>query len=261
MAEKFFGGTVHVLTELVSVKTPLNWPREPRERRLRVRREFGYIFEDYIRRLLGEIFYTNKCIKKYGFPRKDGGECDAIILIDGIVLVFEFVHHPWSLIERSSGDAERFAYHLKDNIQKLGKACMQILSYGEAANLQITASSIVPIVVTSEMVPINEFTSSTFEAELVRATSKESILGHKNIEALQILSVSQIESLDRIESLDTPEQTAAFLLSRSRDPLWRLTGQGDLRQKIREGRRLEPYSKESESIFMHVGPQLFLPDT
>ena len=170
--EKFFGGTVHVLTELVISHPPPGWPGERKERINKVRRELGYIFEDYVRKLLELLFTGSGVIRRYGLRRKGGGESDALVVVGSVALAFEVVHHPWNLAERARGESVDFIRHLADNIKKAGDLCTQITREGRVADLEVSVDTALPIVIMSEMMPINEITALTWQHDLIAATSR-----------------------------------------------------------------------------------------
>lgn len=260
LLEKFFGGTVHMLTELVDTHSPLGWPDEGKERRIKVRREIGYVFEDYVRRLIDLLFAGPDVFRRYGLRRDDGGECDALVIVGRVALAFEFVHHPWSLAERAQGDSTVFIPHLADNIRKAGYLCSEILRNGRVANLKARVETALPIVIMSEMMPINEMTALTWQRDLIAATSRELVLGHGNVQPVQTLSISQLENLDRLEMPENAERLAAFLVERSRDPLARLSGHSALRQQLGRLRRLQQFEDAADRSFHELGPRLFRPE-
>jgi hypothetical protein len=260
VAEKILGGTVHVFTELVDFHAPAGWSADAKKRRIQVRIEFGYVFEDYLRKLLLALFEGPSTKYRFGFTRADGGECDALIVIGKTALAFEFVHHPWSLAERSSGDASVFVKHLSDNITKAGKLCGQIMQEGRVKELDAPIDRALPIVITSELVPINVMTAPTLEKQLIAATSQQFVQGHGNVQPVQILSVIQLENLDRIEGVENPEGIVAFLIQRSADVRSRLSGHARMDQKLVESRRLKKYEDSAEATFHEVGPSLFKSD-
>lgn len=257
LAEKILGGTVHVLTELVDVHPPAGWSAEAKNRRLQVRREFGYLFEDYLRKLLLTLFDGPATKHRFGFHRADGGECDALVVVGKTALAFEFVHHPWSLAERSSGDAGSFIKHLEDNITKAGKLCAEIAQDGSVKELDAPIDRALPIVVTSEMVPINVMTAPTLEKLLIAATNQQFIQGHGLVQPVQILSVVQLENLDRVEAVENAEGIAAFLIHRSGDVHSRLSGHTRMDRKLIGSRKLKKFDDEANAAFLEAGASLF----
>ena len=259
--EKFLGGTVHVLTELVNAHAPAGWSADAKKRRSQVRIDFGYVFEDYLRKLLLVLFDGPSTKYRFGFARTDGGECDALVVIQNTALAFEFVHHPWSLAERSSGDASVFVKHLSDNITKAGKLCAEIMQEGRVKEFAATIDRALPIVITSEMVPINVMTAPTLEKQLIAATCQQFVQGHGNVRPVQVLSVVQLENLDRIESVGSPEEIVEFLVRRSGDVRSRLSGHNHMEQRLIESRKLRSYEDAAEATFRDVGPSLFKSET
>jgi hypothetical protein len=257
LAEKILGGTVHVLTELVDVHPPAGWHVEAKNRRLQLRREFGYAFEDFLRKVLLALFAGPDTKHIFGLKRADGGECDALLVVGRIALAFEFVHHPWSLQERSTGDAAGFIKHLEDNVSKAGKLCAEIAAAGAVKDLHTPVDCALPIVVTSEMVPINVMTAVTLEKLLIAATSQPFVQGHGIVQPVQILSLVQLENLDRIQGVDTPAGIVAFLLQRSADVRARLNGHTRMEQKLGDSRKLKKFEDAAEKAFHDVGPSLF----
>lgn len=257
LAEKILGGTVHVLTELVDVHPPAGWSPDAKNRRLQVRREFGYLFEDLLRKVLLALFDGPTTKLLFSFNRTDGGESDALVVVGKTALAFEFVHHPWSLVERTSGDAGVFIEHLEDNITKAGKLCAQIAKEGRVKELDAPIECALPIVVTSEMVPLNVMTAPTLEKLLIAATGQQFVRGHGIVRPMQVLSVIQLENLDRIEGIDSPERIAAFLTLRSADLLTRLSGHTRMDQKLVESRKLKKFEDAADAMFHDMGPSLF----
>ena len=257
VAEKFLGGTVHVFTELVERFAPTNWPADAKKRRIQVRNEFGYLFEDYLRKLLLVLLDGPSTKHIFGHARTDGGESDALFVIGRTALAFEVVHHPWSFADRSSGDASVFVEHLSDNISKAGKLCAEIMQEGRVKGLDAPIDHALPIVITSEMVPINVMTAPTLEKLLITATRHEYVLGHGNVRPVQILSVAQLENLDRIESVESPESIIEFLDRRSANVYMRLSGHAQMDQKLIGSRKLKRYEDAAETSFHEVGPSLF----
>lgn len=257
LAEKLLGGTVHVLTELVDFHPPDGWHVDAKNRRLQVRREFGYAFEDFLRKVLLTLFAGPDTKHLFGLKRADGGECDALLIVGRIALAFEFVHHPWSLQERSTGDAAGFIKHLGDNVSKAGKLCAEIAAAGAVQDIQAPVDRALPIVVTSEMVPINVMTAVTMEKLLIAATSQPFVQGHGIVQPVQILSLVQLENLDRIQGVDTPAGIVAFLLQRSSDVRARLNGHTRMEQKLSDSRKLKKFEDAADNVFHDVGPSLF----
>jgi SEC-C motif len=244
--EKFFGGTVHVLTELVKSHAPAGWPSSVGQRVSKLRIEFGYLFEDHVRQVLSLLFVGPDVHTCFGFAREDEGECDAVIIVGDTALVFEFVHHPWNLKERARGESADFVPHLKDNIQKAGKLCAQINRDHYLKPLGVPVRSALPIVVTSEMVAINEMTTQTWQRDLIAATSAEEVLGHGIVRPVQTLSLDQLENLDRLEAVRTPAQLVAFLTSRAADEFARFSGHDLMRSRGGPYRRLKAYDDAAE---------------
>jgi hypothetical protein len=255
--EKFFGGTVHVLTELVNSHPPPGWPGERKERINKVRRELGYIFEDYVLKLLELLFTGSDVIRRYGLRRKGGGESDALIVVGSVALAFEVVHHPWNLAERARGESVDFIRHLADNIKKAGDLCTQITREGRVADLEVSVDTALPIVIMSEMMPINEITALTWQHDLIAATSEELVLGHGNVQPVQTLSIAQLENLDRLDVPEGAASLAAFLEERSRNPFARLSGEAALRQRLGRSRRLQRFEDATHQSFRELVPKLF----
>ena len=246
LIEKFFGGTVHVLTELVKSHAPAGWPSSVGQRVNKLRIEFGYLFEDHVRQVLSLLFAGPDVHTCFGFTREDKGECDAVIIVGDTALVFEFVHHPWNLKERARGESADFVPHLKDNIQKAGKLCAQINRDHCLRPLGLPVRCALPIVVTSEMVAINEMTTQTWQRDLIAATSAEEVLGHGIVGPVQTLSLDQLENLDRLEAVGTPAQLVAFLTSRAADEFARFSGHDLMRSSGGPYRRLKAYDDAAE---------------
>ena len=206
--EKFFGGTVHVLTELVNSHPPPGWPGERKERINKVRRELGYIF-------------------------------------------------PWNLAERARGESVDFIRHLADNTKKAGDLCTQITREGRVADLEVSVDTALPIVIMSEMMPINEITALTWQHDLIAATREELVLGHGNVQPVQTLSIAQLENLDRLDVPEGAASLAAFLEERSRNPFARLSGEAALRQRLGRSRRLQRFEDATHQSFRELVPKLF----
>jgi hypothetical protein len=247
--EKFLSGTVHVLTELVHSHPPPGWPGETKERVDKVRSELGYIFEDYVRKLLDLLFTGPDVIRRYGLHHKGGGEYDALVIVGSVALAFEIVHHPWSLAERASGESGDFIRHLADNIKKAGALCTQITREGRVADREVSIEMALPVVVMSEMLPINDMTALTLQHDLVAATSRDLVLGYDTVQAVQTLSIAQLENLDRLNVPEGASSLAAFLGKRSRDPLARLSGEASLHQRLGRSRRLQQFEDAAYQSF------------
>ena len=257
LREKFFGGTVHVLTELVDSHPPPGWPGGRKERVYKVRRELGYVFEDYVRKLLDLLFAGSDIVRRYGLRRKGGGESDALVIVGSVALAFEVVHHPWNLAERAQGESADFIQHLADNISKAGELCAQIIRDRRVADLEVRVETALPIVVMSEMTPINDLTALTWQRDLVDETSPELVLGHGNVKPVQTLSIAQLENLDRLNLPEGAVSLAKFLVERSRDPIARLSGESTFRQSLGVSRRLRQFEDAAERSFHELKPQLF----
>lgn len=257
LPERFFAGTVHVLSELAVSYPPPQWPNESRERVFKVRRELGYVFEDYVRQILGYLFQGTNVELRFGVKRDDGGESDALVVVGSTALVFEFVHHPWSLLERSKGESSGFIPHVADNVRRAGLLCAQIAHSRRAAELERPIDSTLPIVIMSEMMAINEVTALTWQHDLIAATSSEMVMGHGIVQPLQTLSLIQLENLDRLDCADSAAGLVSFLSMRARDPVWRLSGHASLRQNLGRSRRLKEFDDAAERSFHEMGPKLF----
>ena len=257
LPEKFFAGTVHVLSELAASHPPAGWHHDSRERVFKVRREFGYLFEDYVRKILSLLFGGPDVVMRFGLHRDDGGECDALVVVGRTALAFEFVHHPWSLAERARGESASFVPHLADNIRKAGLLCAQIGREQCVADLERRIDTALPIVITSEMMAINEMTALTWQRDLIAATSAEMVLGHGLVQPVQTLSLIQLENLDHIASADSAASIVAILSERARDPLWRFSGHSTLRQRLGRSRRLREFEEAAYRSFDELGAQLF----
>ena len=257
LQEKLIGGTVHVLTELVESHPPHGWPAERKERTNKVRREFGYIFEDYVRQLLDLLFTGSDVIRRYGLSRSSGGESDALVVVDRVALAFEVVHHPWSLAERVRGESADFIPHLADNIRKASDLCAQVTLTGRVDDLEVAVDTALPIVVTSEMTPVNEITALTWQHDLIAATSRELVLGHGKVQPVQTLSIAQLENLDRLDVPQGGRALAVFLAERSREPFSRLSGHFAFGNKLGSTRRLKQFEDEARRSFEEVSRQHF----
>ncbi len=258
--EKFFGATVHMLTELVDAHRPEGWDAEAKKRTGKVRREFGFLFEDYIRFLLTLYFPDPYAVRKFPVFHKRGKdklEYDGFIICGSTALVFEFVHHPWSLPERASGDASKFIYHIADNVRKAGALALLLADGQHLPEGTSPPKHILPIVICSEAVPINEITTATWERDLIAATSRELVLGSGIIKPVQFLSLTQLELIDNMKVGDSSAKITGFLAVRSDDPLLRFSGDRALRQSLVKAQRLGPFDDAAEhSLFRHA-PGLF----
>ena len=222
-----------------------------------MRRELGYVFEDYVRKLLDLLFAGSDIVRRYGLRRKGGGESDALVIVGSVALAFEVVHHPWNLAERAQGESADFIQHLADNISKAGELCAQIIRDRRVADLEVRVETALPIVVMSEMTPINDLTALTWQRDLVDETSPELVLGHGNVKPVQTLSIAQLENLDRLNLPEGAVSLAKFLVERSRDPIARLSGESTFRQSLGVSRRLRQFEDAAERSFHELKPQLF----
>lgn len=257
--ERFFLSTVHVLTELVDTFVPAGWSAEAKSRRTKVRIEYGYLFEDYVRFLLGLYFPAPHAFTTFPFVRPSGNEHDGLILCGQTALVFEFVHHPWSLAERTAGDAASFVRHMKDNVEKAAALAGHLESVLHFSTDGSPIVQILPIVICAEAVPITEFTAETWQSALIAATSRDAVLGHGRIRPIQLLSLTQLENIDNLTGLDSPPKVAGFLAQRSADLLLRFDAAGNLRAAMSaQPMRLALFEEEAEASLKKHGPALFV---
>jgi len=255
LTEKFFAGPIHLLTELVKAHPPSDWPEREGARVDKLRREMGYVFEDYVRNLLLTVFDEDEVKTDFNFRREDGGECDALIVIGQTAVAFELVHHPWNLKERAEGDTSSYIPHLEDNITKVGKLSHELAEAGIALDSSI--EQVIPVVVTSEVCPINELTCSTWQKKLIEATEERWVLGGGAVLPLQTLSIAQLENLDRVKGLETGASIVDFLAERAQDEFRRFDGDGDMGCNLEEPRKLAKFDQESEAVFKKLGPTIF----
>lgn len=259
LVEKFFSGVVHVLTELAERHPPVGWATSAKNRRLRVRREMGYVFEDYGRLLVKTLFSANDVTIAFGVTRADGGECDALIIANGVALVFEFVHHPWSLAERARGAPDDFVGHLADNAHKAGKMCRDLLTNGyQDSSGVVSVTKALPIVLMSDMMPITEMTSITLQSKLAAQVEASFVTGAGMIAPAQTLSITQMENLDRLNAPEGATALVSFLEQRAATELDRFSGAPTFRgAHLGRDKRLRLFSEEAERAFHQLGPTLF----
>lgn len=257
LAERFFGGTVHVLTELADRYPPVGWPGSAQERRIKVRREMGYIFEDYGCLMVDTLVAGAGIERRFNIIRADGGECDALVVVNGTALAFEFVNHPWSLAERARGESENFIPHVADNIGKAGRLCRELVESGYIPETDVVVTRALPVVVMSEVLPVTEMMSPTFERDLVAAVGEQLVRGGGGVLPVQTLSITQVENIDRLDIPEGATGLADFLASRAQDPLQRFSGAPNFNRALGAARRLRPFEEATERSLHEVAPSLF----
>jgi hypothetical protein len=117
------------------------------------------------------------------------------------------------------------------------------------ADREVSIEMALPVVVMSEMLPINDMTALTLQRDLVAATSRDLVLGYDTVQAVQTLSIAQLENLDRLNVPEGASSLAAFLGKRSRDPLARLSGEASLHQRLGRSRRLQQFEDAAYQSF------------
>jgi len=255
--EKFFVTPVHVLADLAQKRFIDGWPQDPSERSLKVRRDMGYVFEDYCRLLIETIFdgYGAKSMFRYDL---EGKERDGVLLFGGTALVFEFVHHPWSIEDRATGDVERLLKHIADNVSKAHSASAALAAGTHPIEPKRKMYKVLPIVILSDILPIHEATALTFAKRLVAETSAEAVNGTTSIFPVQLLSVFQFENLDRtIPRNGRAKPFLDFLEKRARSQAKRFSGASFLGLKRLGSVRLKKFENETHASFEKLGPTLF----
>jgi hypothetical protein len=182
------------------------------------------------------------------------------VVIGKTAVVFELVHHPWSLAERAVGASNVFVTHLADNARKSGEVADAIEAGNQVAGVRFVVERILPIVVMSDTMPINETTSASLGKALVAEVGNRAVDGHGTVLPLQTLSLTQLENLDRI----FPEAGGNhpiwdFLAIRARDAIDRFCGQPDMGKRTGQFDRLKLFQDSSERLFKEKGPQIFFP--
>lgn len=225
MLEKFFVGVGHLLTDLVAVHPQPGADPDRSARVSQLRIDLGYIFDDYVPRLLRVYFAGAK--QWYGYEGPKKAERDGLVIAGDIVLVFEYVHHPWSLADRAKGTVEIYAKHLKDNLLKVAGVASAIVERKFMATELPKDFHVVPVVVLSEAVPVSELIAETFINGLVNLEGcEECVRGKDNVLPVQLLSLVQLENLDRIVPASAGALgVARFLRDRARRELKRVTGE------------------------------------
>jgi hypothetical protein len=259
--EKYFMGSSHVLTEIVTNECPAGWPAQPRKRGSKVRTELGLVFEDYVRMVLGCLFKGPDAVFKHGYQvGGDAAERDTLVVIGTTAVVFELVHHPWSLADRAGGASNVFVTHVADNARKSGEVADAIEAGNPVAGVRFVVDRILPIVVMSDTMPINETTSASLGRALVAEVGNRAVDGHGTILPLQTLSLTQLENLDRIFPESGGKQPILdFLAVRARDAIERFCGQPDMGKRAGQFDRLKLFQDASERLFKEKGPLIFLP--
>jgi hypothetical protein len=259
LIEKFFGASVHVLTDLIKGHIPPNWPARENKRVTQVRVHFGYIFEDYLQQLLTMLFDEPGVIRRFGYCMAPGGsERDALIVIGRTALVCEFVHHPWSLDERSNGASAPFIKHLADNVRKISDVASALDAGQPVADVDMVPDQILPIVIMSEVMPITEATTPTLVRDLVAQCEPGSVNGHGKVAPLQTLSLCQVENIDR--TFRRPlgaDAIVAFLAKRAFQPLDRFGGSPYMDMSPGDIDRLQTFYAAADQSFQAIGPGLF----
>jgi hypothetical protein len=262
LVEKFFGASVHVLTDMIREHIPPNWPEDENKRVNQLRIHFGYVFEDYLQQLLNMLFPEPEIIRRFGYSAVPGSpERDALIVVDRTALVLEFVHHPWNLDERSNGASTPFIKHLSDNVAKAADISNLLDAGKPVADVGLPLDRILPIVVMSDVMPITEATAPTLARDLAARCGLDPVNGHGKVAPVQILSLSQIENFDRI--FHRPSGSAAiveFLAKRACRPLDRFCGSPYLDMPYGDIDRLQTFYAAADRSFQSVGPGLFLPN-
>lgn len=257
LVERFFGATVHVLVDLVTSYQPAGWPADPIKRTLQVRTEFGTIFEDYVQRLVHILFQNADAVFRFNLKPDGGGERDALVVINQTALVFEVVHRPWSVAERSRALPADFIKHLSDNIDKSVKLCAEITAKGALADdPRVMIKRAIPIVVMSEAMPINEMTAPSLQSELATIIGNEPLQGTDLIMPVQSLSVTQLENLDRVWKKH-PAEVLPFLEQRSLNLLARFTADPRMGLKLGAWRNLDQLDDEVHRDLEKYGPGVF----
>ncbi len=256
--ERFFGGTVHVLADLVTKGCPPSWHVDPRNRTSRVRTEFGVIFEDFIQRLIKIIFHGTNAVFRFNVKPDCGGECDAVLVIDETALVIEVVHHPWSIEERYRASPSDFIKHLEDNVRKSTKLSTELTIRGSLADdPRVRVARAFPITIMAEAMPINHMTAATFESELISVVGEGPVKGTDRVLPVQSLSVTQLENLDRAWT-DNPRQILTLLERRAGDPLQRFNANPNMGWTLGPWRYLDQIDDEAQRSLQEIGPAAFL---
>jgi hypothetical protein len=257
LVERFFSATVHVLADLVTTHQPTGWPSEPDKRTLQVRTEFGTIFEDYVQRLIQILFQKVGAAIRFNLKSDAGGERDALVVINETALVFEVVHHPWSVTERARALPADFIKHLSENISRSVKLCVEITTKGALADdPQVKVRRAIPIVVMSEAMPINEMTAPSLQSELEAIMGAESLKGTKHVLPVQSLSVAQLENLDRVWKT-SPVEVIPFLEKRSCNLLARFAADSRLGVKLGSWHHIAPIDEEAQRELRKYGSGVF----
>lgn len=257
MAERFFDSTVHVLADLVAAHQPEGWSSESKKRTLQVRTEYGTIFEDYVQRLVQLLFQNAAATCRFNYRRADGGECDALVVVDETVFVFEAVHHPWNVEERARALPKDYIKHLEDNITKAVDFSRELIALGALADEpQVTIKHAIPIVVMSEAMPISAMTAPTFQAVLTEMLGEDCLRGTDHVCSVQSLSVTQLENLDRIWTKH-PREIGMFLRERSANSLARFAADPGMERKLGAWRHLDQVDQEMEHDLEKYGPGIF----
>jgi hypothetical protein len=261
LVEKFFGASVHVLTDMIKEHTPPKWAASENKRVNQLRVHFGYVFEDYLQQLLTLLFSEPEIIRRFGYRAvPESPERDALIVVGRTALVLEFVHHPWNLDERSNGASTPFIKHLSDNVAKTADISGLLDAGNPVADVRLSVDRILPIVVMSDVMPITEATAPTLVRDLVALCGPGPVNGHGKIAPVQTLSLSQLENLDRIFRRPLgPDTIVEFLAKRASRPLDRFCGSPYLDMPYGDIDRLQAFFASADRSFLSVGPGLFLP--
>ena len=123
--------------------------------------------------------------------------------------------------------------------------------------MKAPAKRALPIIVTSEMVPINSMTTMKWEAALIEKVGRDKVLGSGNILPLQTLSVLQFENLDRLALPVGAIHIANFLLKRAKHAGSRFTGTSGMGESLGELKTLKKFDDEVEKVIRQLAPQLF----
>jgi hypothetical protein len=206
--DRYFRGLVHVLDDAArSADPPRSWKK--------VREEFGYLFEGYIRWWLRNLFGPTAHYL-FGRSLNPGTETDAVVVAGRTALVLECNHHWLSRIEAFEATPAKLAAVVTSDLIKAIRAARTIAAQGvEIDGQKLEVDAILPIAVLPESLPIGDMTAIRFRQELSKAVEGLEGVAPK-IRPAQILSQNHLEFYDKAWLL--PEQgleLAAYLVQRA----------------------------------------------
>ena len=251
--DRFFRGIMHLLDDAARSATP---PRPWKKLRL----EFGYLFEGYVRWWLRRLFGQSAHFL-FGVSLEPNTETDAVVIVGRTALVFECNHHYLSRNEAFDASPKILSAVVEPDLKKAIRAARSIAKRGvlvDGRTLEIEV--ICPIAVLPDALPIGDITSIRFHQELTKAI--DGLDGEPpRIRSAQIISQSHFQYFDQVWRL--PEQVSelvAYLEQRAATEPARFGPLNYDAQKIRpthRGLTSEWLDDARDAKFRTVGPGSF----